>query len=95
MADKLLNWQELPSGDVLAAGTSEKFETGDWRLKRPVWYPERCIQCLLCWVSCPDSAITVKDGKMTGFDYRFCKGCGICALECPKKANAISMEPER
>jgi len=40
--------------------------------------------------------VIVKDGKMTGFDYDYCKGCGICAFECPgKKGNkAIVMEEE-
>ena len=27
------------------------------------------------------------------FDYDFCKGCGICAQECP--CGAIDMIPER
>ena len=26
------------------------------------------------------------------FDYRYCKGCGVCANECP--ADAIKMERE-
>ena len=30
-------------------------------------------------------AIKVKDGKREEFDYDYCKGCGICALECPGK----------
>jgi pyruvate ferredoxin oxidoreductase delta subunit len=41
-------------------------------------------------------SVKVKDGKRTEFDYDYCKGCGICALECPgKKGNkAIVMEEE-
>jgi len=34
----------------------------------------------------------VKDGKMEGFDYEHCKGCGICASICPVKC--IKMEKE-
>jgi pyruvate ferredoxin oxidoreductase delta subunit len=36
----------------------------------------------------------VKDGKMQGFDLTYCKGCGICAEECPKKVKAIEMVRE-
>jgi 2-oxoacid:acceptor oxidoreductase delta subunit (pyruvate/2-ketoisovalerate family) len=43
---------------------------------------------------CPEPAIIVKDGKFVSFDYDYCKGCGICAKECPEKAGAIEMVPE-
>ncbi|EEG49928.1 4Fe-4S binding domain protein [Blautia hydrogenotrophica DSM 10507] len=33
---------------------------------------------------------TVKEGVY--FDWNYCKGCGICANECPKQC--ISMIPE-
>jgi pyruvate ferredoxin oxidoreductase delta subunit len=33
------------------------------------------------------------DGEaFAGFDYRYCKGCEICAVVCP--VEAISMVPE-
>jgi len=91
-----MNAREIPPYDLLKAKTAEAFETGDWRLgEKPVWHSETCIQCLFCWVSCPDASVTLKDGKMTGFDYKHCKGCGICAHECPTKPKkSISMEKE-
>lgn len=90
-------WRELPEGDVLPAGTAADFKTGDWRSEKPVWNEKNCIQCLICWIVCPDTSVNVKDGKMTGFDYDHCKGCGICSHECPTKAEkrAIVMEKEK
>lgn len=88
-------WREIPPGGlILAPGNSVLYETGDWRTFRPVWYPDRCIHCLFCWAFCPDAAILVRDGKVTGVDYRYCKGCGICARECPDKARALEMTRE-
>ncbi len=95
---KLMGWRELPEGDMLEAGTAKEFETGDWRVNKPVWKPDICIQCLQCWINCPDTAITVDPAtsKMTGFNYKHCKGCGICANICPTKPDkAIVMEKER
>lgn len=93
--DKKLGWKELPEGDILEPGTAKDFKTGDWRNQRPVYHSDRCIQCLQCWINCPDSSILVKDGKVVGIDYEHCKGCGICARECPPRAGAITMEPEK
>lgn len=93
MEEKKLTWKELPEGDILEAGTSRNFKTGNWRSTRPVHIPEKCIHCLICWIYCPDSAIKTKDGKFLEFDYDYCKGCGICVHECPK--DAITMEPEK
>jgi pyruvate ferredoxin oxidoreductase delta subunit len=94
---KPLNWNELRKGDILPAGTANEFKTGDWRSRKPIWHAEKCIQCLQCWIHCPDTSITVDKAtsKMTGFDYDHCKGCGICAQICPVKPNkAITMENE-
>lgn len=78
---------ELPIGGIIdKGGTAKKFQTGDWRSFKPVLNPQKCIHCLFCWVYCPDSSIVIKDGKMAGFLYEYCKGCGICADECPPKA---------
>jgi len=91
-------WEKLPQGSVvLEAGSSVKFKTGGWRSMKPVWIEENCIQCMFCWVYCPDMAVkATSEGKRAEFDYDFCKGCGICALECPGKKGkkAIVMEEE-
>ena len=54
-----------------------------------------CFACDNCYGVCPDNAVIKLDP--TGsyayeIDYDFCKGCGICAQECP--CGAIEMEPE-
>lgn len=72
------------------AGNSELYETGSWKTFQPVINFDKCIQCLYCFIFCPDSSIKVEDGKVVGVDYNHCKGCGICAAECPK--NAIEMK---
>ncbi|NLI97351.1 4Fe-4S binding protein [bacterium] len=93
--DKQMNWKELPEGCLIdEPATSLHFKTGDWRSMRPLWSEEKCIQCLACWINCPDTAIVVEDGKMKGMNYDYCKGCGICAWVCPPKASAIEMVRE-
>lgn len=47
-----------------------------------------CLRCDNCWTLCPDSAVlktneTAFDGSFYVFDYDYCKGCGLCASECP------------
>ncbi|MCS7181142.1 MAG: 4Fe-4S binding protein [bacterium] len=95
--EKKLTWKELPVGDILEGGSSLKFKTGNWRNKRPVRIPEKCINCFICWISCPDDAIIVdaEKGKWSSFNYDYCKGCGICAYECPKKAIEMKEEVEK
>jgi pyruvate ferredoxin oxidoreductase delta subunit len=89
---KLMSWKEMPIGGVIfGGGTSQEYQTGGWRTYKPVHDEEKCIDCLLCWILCPDSAVRVEDGKVVGFDLEHCKGCGICASECPPKCEAIQM----
>lgn len=92
---KLKNAREVPMGGLIPeAGNSTEYKTGDWRSMKPIWHEEGCIHCLMCWVFCPDVSIRVVDGKMTGIDYDHCKGCGICARECPRKEKALQMVKE-
>lgn len=94
--DKLPGWKELPMGGIIIKpGSAAEYETGDWRSERPIWDKNKCIQCLNCWIYCPDSAVVVKDGKVVGIDLKHCKGCGICAKICPPKVKAITMELEK
>jgi len=52
-----------------------------------------CFECDNCYGICPDNAITkLGPGKRFEFKYDYCKGCGMCAAECP--CGAIRMEPE-
>lgn len=40
----------------------------------------RCNHCGVCWVFCPDMAVS---GVEFDINLDYCKGCGICAKECP------------
>jgi len=52
-----------------------------------------CFSCDNCFGVCPDNAV-IKHGDGTyEFNLDYCKGCGICAAECP--CGAIDMQPER
>jgi 2-oxoacid:acceptor oxidoreductase delta subunit (pyruvate/2-ketoisovalerate family) len=49
-----------------------------------------CFECDNCYGVCPDNAvIKLGPGKRFEFNYDYCKGCGICAAECP--CGAIDM----
>lgn len=52
-----------------------------------------CFSCDNCFAVCPDNAV-IKLGPPGEYaiDLDYCKGCGICATECP--CGAIEMEPE-
>jgi len=57
-----------------------------------------CFQCDNCFGVCPDNAVKKLTDLMDGderhykIDLDYCKGCGLCAAECP--CGAIRMEPE-
>lgn len=51
-----------------------------------------CFGCDNCFGVCPDNAITKLEPGKYEFKYDYCKGCGVCAQECP--CGAISMVPE-
>ncbi len=53
-----------------------------------------CLECDNCYGVCPDNAVIKTNESATPyiFNYDYCKGCGICAQECP--CGAINMEKE-
>jgi NADPH-dependent glutamate synthase beta subunit-like oxidoreductase len=52
-----------------------------------------CFECDNCYGVCPDNAvIKLGPGKRFAFNYDYCKGCGMCAAECP--CGAIKVVPE-
>ena len=52
-----------------------------------------CFECDNCYGVCPDNAvIKLGPGKRFEFNYDYCKGCGLCATECP--CGAIKMVAE-
>ncbi len=53
-----------------------------------------CFECDNCYGVCPDNAvIKLGSGKRFEINLDYCKGCGICAAECP--CGAIKMVPEQ
>jgi 2-oxoacid:acceptor oxidoreductase delta subunit (pyruvate/2-ketoisovalerate family) len=73
-------------------GSAALHATGNWRLERPQLDLEKCKRCFLCYLYCPDAAITLDTENFPHVDYEHCKGCMICYEECP--TDAISRKVE-
>ncbi len=67
----------------------------DWRIEKPVFNKDFCIDCQFCWIFCPDISIISRDKKMIGIDMDHCKGCGICVEVCPTNPKSLLMFPEQ
>jgi pyruvate ferredoxin oxidoreductase delta subunit len=72
---------------------TEDFRTNqDWRNHKPVWDQDKCVQCGICYLFCPDGAIRLNEDGYYEADLQYCKGCGLCSRQCP--ARCITMEDE-
>ena len=79
------------------SGPGDAGRTGSWRAERPILDLTKCTPakkgkpaCHLCWLYCPDNVVTKEINP--SIDLEYCKGCGICAEECP--VDAIEMIEE-
>ncbi|HSH68930.1 MAG TPA: 4Fe-4S binding protein, partial [Deferrisomatales bacterium] len=59
--------------------------TGDWRARRPVIDRGNCVKCGTCWLYCPTQCIRERP-RWFESNLAVCKGCGVCAQECPHRA---------
>ena len=86
------NEKKLPVGAVIKEpGNATQNKTGSWRAFKPIIDQKKCIKCGICWMYYPEGCIKRKNGKFE-IDYDYCKGCGICANECPVKAIIMVQE---
>jgi formate dehydrogenase major subunit len=86
--------RHVPLGKMKNQFAEVKEGFGDNQAQQEI---ERCMSCGvcngcdICWMFCPDAAISREDGIYT-INYDYCKGCMICAQECPR--GVISSERE-
>jgi 2-oxoacid:acceptor oxidoreductase gamma subunit (pyruvate/2-ketoisovalerate family)/2-oxoacid:acceptor oxidoreductase delta subunit (pyruvate/2-ketoisovalerate family) len=77
VADRARGFVEVSLGLGDAGEAHRCFSCGD------------CTRCDTCLVYCPEGIIRRKENDYE-VDYTFCKGCGICVTECPRKAMEMS-----
>lgn len=78
---------------IVSPATAPVPRTGGWRTgTKPEIDLSKCVDCLLCWLYCPDSAVQLDGEAFAGFDYDLCKGCELCAEVCPEGAIAMVAE---
>jgi pyruvate ferredoxin oxidoreductase delta subunit len=82
--------EERPYSDF----SSYTATVASWRVIRPVYNRDICIDCQNCWVWCPDASIISRDKQMLGIDYDHCKGCGVCVEVCPTNPKSLLMFAE-
>jgi 2-oxoacid:acceptor oxidoreductase gamma subunit (pyruvate/2-ketoisovalerate family) len=51
----------------------------------------RCTLCDTCLLSCPEGVVS-RSGDGYAVDEAFCKGCGMCVAECPRRAMEMTLE---
>ena len=94
MTNQEKTWKEIAPAGVCSKSSTE-FLTGDWKTYMPLRDLKKCTRCLLCALFCPDGAIYwYPDKADISFDYSYCKGCGICANQCPTDAIAMKLAKE-
>ncbi len=77
---------------LLKEGKAKPFIRGTKSKVLPEWDRDRCVKCGVCYLFCPDAAITKVDEGYFDVSREYCKGCGICQQEC--WFGAISMAEE-
>ena len=80
-----------PEDRIYSDFNSYTATVASWRIAKPVYNRDICIDCQNCWVWCPDTSIISRDKQMLGIDYDHCKGCGVCVEVCPTNPKSLLM----
>lgn len=80
---------EASTCSVVLPGNTEGRNVGAWSRFKPIIDYDECTKCRICFVYCPDSAITIGSDDFPVIDHNACKGCDICYTECPVKAISL------
>jgi pyruvate ferredoxin oxidoreductase gamma subunit len=101
-AEPVWGYETQPVGGILPAPGNMAWN--DLSASRTGWMPvlndEKCIQCGVCDLVCPDMCLVWGEGEeggkfereLMGVDYRYCKGCLRCVESCPTGAMAKQAE---
>jgi len=90
-----ITWKDLEIGSIVTEpGNASQYRTGDWRSQRPIFDNSKCIKCGLCQIFCPEGCIQQNDDGHFEANSFYCKGCGICARECPTRVITMVLEEE-
>jgi len=86
---------KLSTCTITAVGNASARRTGDWSLYKPQIDYEKCTKCMICFIYCPDSAISIDKDSFPVVDFNACKGCDICTTECPPQAITLVKRTRR
>ena len=77
---------------IVVPANSPERKTGSWRQFRPILQQERCTRCWICFVRCPEAAISLNTDDYPVVNYDECKGCLLCVHDCPTHAFTAEKE---
>ena len=92
-AKKPFDQSTIPNNLCPIATEYSPLKTGDWRAERPIVDRRKCVKCGTCWLYCPTQCIEEKKNHFE-VGLEICKGCGVCAQECPHHAITMIEETE-
>lgn len=82
----------IATPSIYAPANSPERKTGNWRQFRPVLHQDKCTRCWICFVRCPEAAISLDAQDYPAVNYEECKGCLLCVHECPTHAFTAEAE---
>ncbi|MBI4295119.1 MAG: 2-oxoacid:acceptor oxidoreductase family protein [Chloroflexi bacterium] len=99
-----LGYANAPLGGIIVnpGNTANKDLSASRQGIFPLYHRDRCIDCGLCTMTCPDYVFVWDKGQdkkgrpamvLRGPNYQYCKGCLKCVEICP--VEALTMECER